>query len=124
MQLTLSCPFTFSHAVDGIVKSAVIDCDAWGSFCHKNGITGYPLIRFYGSIKSASPNGHERDVKEYDEEYTSRNIANWVTRMLVDRVIKLSPEEHASQVLEGSDHWYARWMCVCVCVWAWCVFAF
>lgn len=88
----------------------MIDCDAWGSFCHKNGITAYPLIRFYGSIKSTSPtsrtiNGHDREVKEYDEEYTSRNIANWVTRMLVDRVVKLTPQTHASRVLEGTDHW-------------------
>jgi hypothetical protein len=41
-----------AHQLHGIVKSAVVDCDAWGSLCHKSGITAYPLIRFYGPVKS------------------------------------------------------------------------
>lgn len=45
----------FAAAADelrGIVKSAVVDCDAWASFCNRNGISAYPLIRYYGPIRA------------------------------------------------------------------------
>lgn len=50
--------------------------------------------------------GVTRDVYDYDEDYTAKNIANWITQTLADRVVKLTTQAHKTKVLDGTSHWH------------------
>ena len=47
------------------VNIAEVDCQAHGALCHKQGITGYPMLRFYGGVGTKTEYIGARKLEEF-----------------------------------------------------------
>lgn len=70
-------------SLQGVIKVAAIDCDQFGSVCHRFDVNGYPTIKaFLSNTDSVGI--------EYEGDRSAKDLERWAVSMIPDHISRLS----------------------------------